>query len=120
MTAMPSGWTPTIRQAPRIFREMAKEEDGHRRALIAEHERRFGPTIPLIRREHVADYVSRQPIWLVENLGLDRIRAEAERWRRTRRGSTRLPPSAARTPARAACSAISPPPSGPTSTAPRS
>ena len=62
-----------------IFREMAKEEDGHRRALIAEHERRFGPTIPLIRREHVADYVSRQPVWLVENLGLERIRAQAER-----------------------------------------
>ncbi|MBO0905544.1 iron exporter MbfA [Jiella sonneratiae] len=62
-----------------IFREMAKEEDGHRRALIAEHERRFGPTIPLIRREHVADYVARQPNWVVENLGLDRIRAEAER-----------------------------------------
>ena len=62
-----------------IFREMAKEEDGHRRALIAEHERRFGPTIPLIRREHVADYVSRQPVWLVESLGLERIRAEAER-----------------------------------------
>ncbi|MBO0664306.1 rubrerythrin family protein [Jiella sp. MQZ9-1] len=63
----------------RIFREMAKEEDVHRRALIGEHERRFGPTIPLIRREHVADYVSRQPIWLVENLGLARIRAAAER-----------------------------------------
>ncbi|ORE97776.1 iron exporter MbfA [Aurantimonas sp. 22II-16-19i] len=62
-----------------IFREMAKEEDGHRRALIAEHERRFGPTIPLIRREHVSDYVSRQPVWLVENLGLERIRSEAER-----------------------------------------
>ncbi|MBP0617238.1 iron exporter MbfA [Jiella mangrovi] len=62
-----------------IFREMAKEEDGHRRALIGEHERRFGPTIPLIRREHVADYVSRQPIWLIENLGLERMRAEAER-----------------------------------------
>ena len=62
-----------------VFREMEREEDGHRRALIAEHERRFGPTIPLIRREHVADYVSRRPVWLVENLGLEQIRAEAER-----------------------------------------
>ena len=58
-----------------IFREMAKEEDGHRRALIAEHQRRFGETIPLIRREHVADYVSRQPIWLIENLGHLHFRA---------------------------------------------
>lgn len=62
-----------------VFREMEREEDGHRRALIAEHQRRFGSTIPLIRREHVADYVSRRPVWLVENLGLEQVRAEAER-----------------------------------------
>ncbi|GGE15183.1 membrane protein [Aureimonas endophytica] len=62
-----------------VFRAMEREEDGHRRALIAEHERRFGPTIPLIRREHVADYVGRRPVWLVDNLGIERIRAEAER-----------------------------------------
>ncbi len=62
-----------------VFREMSHEEDGHRRALIAEHERRFGPTIPLIRREHVADYVARRPTWLLANLPLDDIRAEADR-----------------------------------------
>ncbi|RFC62747.1 rubrerythrin family protein [Fulvimarina endophytica] len=62
-----------------IFREMEREEQGHRWALIAEHERRFGPTIPLIRREHVADYVSRRPVWLIANLSIERIRAEAER-----------------------------------------
>ena len=62
-----------------VFRAMEREEDGHRRALIAEHERRFGPTIPLIRREHVADYVTRRPTWLIANLGIERIRAEAER-----------------------------------------
>ena len=69
-----------------IFREMEREEDGHRRALIAEHERRFGPTIPLIRREHVTDDVSRRPVWLVENLGLEQNRAEAERGHQTRAG----------------------------------
>ena len=62
-----------------VFREMEQEEDGHRRVLIAEHERRFGGAIPLIRREHVADYVSRRPIWLVANLGIDQMRAEADR-----------------------------------------
>jgi len=62
-----------------MFDEMVQDEDGHRRFLIAEHERRFGPTIPLIRREHVAGYYARQPVWLVKNLGLDRIRGEAER-----------------------------------------
>ena len=30
--------------------------------------------IPLIRREHVAGFYSRRPVWLVQNLGLDRIR----------------------------------------------
>lgn len=60
-----------------IFEEMAKEEDGHRHALIELHRARFGETIPLIRREHVAGYYARRPVWLVENLGLERIRDEA-------------------------------------------
>ncbi len=34
--------------------------------------------IPLIRREHVAGFYARRPVWLVENLGIERIRAEAE------------------------------------------
>lgn len=62
-----------------IFDEMAAEEDGHRQLLIDMFRRRFGKVIPLIRREHVAGYYSRRPIWLVQNLGLARIRAEAER-----------------------------------------
>src|SRR6056297_934579 len=61
-----------------IFDGMAAEEDTHRRALIDLHERRFGGVIPLIRREHVAGFYARRPVWLMENLGLDRIRAEAE------------------------------------------
>lgn len=60
-----------------MFAGMEREEDLHRSALIDEHERRFGGVIPLIRREHVADYVTRRPTWLVSNLGLERIRAEA-------------------------------------------
>jgi rubrerythrin len=62
-----------------IFERMADEENGHRRHLIDEFERRFGKTIPLIRREHVAGYYSRRPIWLTKNLNLDRIRSEAAR-----------------------------------------
>jgi rubrerythrin len=62
-----------------MFDEMAAEEDGHRRLLIEGFERRFGKVIPLIRREHVAGYYSRRPVWLVQNLGLERIRAEAAR-----------------------------------------
>lgn len=62
----------------RIFDGMAEEEDEHRRRLIDLHARRFGTVIPLIRREHVAGYYARRPVWLVENMSLDRIRAEAE------------------------------------------
>ncbi|MBY6066043.1 rubrerythrin family protein [Leisingera aquaemixtae] len=60
-----------------MFDGMAAEEDEHRAQLIALHEARFGPAIPLIRREHVAGYYARRPIWLMENLSLDRIRDEA-------------------------------------------
>ncbi len=61
-----------------IFDDMAAEEDTHRQRLIDLHRTRFGDVIPLIRREHVAGYYARRPIWLMENLSLDRIRAEAE------------------------------------------
>lgn len=64
-------------ESAKIFDGMAAEEDGHRRDLIALFQRRFGETIPLIRREHVADLPARRPIWLIENLGLARIRDEA-------------------------------------------
>src|SRR3954462_3206769 len=62
-----------------VFDEMAAEEDGHRRLLIDTFARRFGRVIPLIRREHVAGFYSRRPTWLVQNLGLERIRGEAAR-----------------------------------------
>lgn len=60
-----------------VFEGMANEEDSHRKRLIERFKARFGETIPLIRREHVAGYYARRPVWLVENLGLDRIREEA-------------------------------------------
>lgn len=62
-----------------VFDDMAAEEDVHRRLLIDMFERRFGKVIPLIRREHVAGYYSRRPVWLVKNLGIEKIRGEAAR-----------------------------------------
>ncbi len=61
-----------------VFDGMAEEEDEHRRRLIDLHKTRFGDVIPLIRREHVSGYYARKPVWLIENLGLERIRNEAE------------------------------------------
>lgn len=61
-----------------IFDGMAAEEDDHRQRLIELHRSRFGEVIPLIRREHVAGFYARRPVWLIENLGIERIRDEAE------------------------------------------
>ncbi len=63
----------------KVFEEMAAEEDTHRRRLIDRHVERFGPTIPLIRREHVRGTLQRTPDWLVRPLGIDKTRAMAER-----------------------------------------
>ena len=65
-----------------IFDGMAREEDGHRQRLIDLHRARFGEVIPLIRREHVSGFYARRPVWLVENLGLERIRDEAAQMER--------------------------------------
>jgi len=65
-----------------VFDEMALEENEHRKMLIDAFTARFGDVIPLIRREHVAGYYNRSPVWLVKNLGLERIREEAQKMER--------------------------------------
>ena len=67
----------TYPASARMFDGMAAEEDGHRKRLIDLYKRRFGEVIPLIRREHVSGFYARRPVWLIENLGLERIREEA-------------------------------------------
>ena len=65
-----------------VFEEMVAEEEEHRRRLIDEYQRRFDGPIPLIRREHVAGFYARRPVWLVENLNIEEIRGEAARMER--------------------------------------
>ena len=60
-----------------VFEGMATEEDGHRQQLIDLHRARFGEMIPLIRREHVAGFYARRPVWLAQSLSLETIRSEA-------------------------------------------
>jgi rubrerythrin len=60
-----------------VFDGMAEEEDRHRQALIERHRSRFGEVIPLIRREHVAGWYARRPVWLQPTLSLEAMRAEA-------------------------------------------
>jgi erythrin-vacuolar iron transport family protein len=60
-----------------VFDGMALEEDSHRQRLIDLYRTRFGEVIPLIRREHVAGFYARRPVWLAKTLTLDTIRGEA-------------------------------------------
>ena len=76
------GYAETLRAeypaSAAIFDGMAAEENDHRKRLISLHQQRFGEVIPLIRREHVSGYYARRPTWLVKNLSLNQIRAEAQ------------------------------------------
>lgn len=64
-------------QSASLFRSMAQEEESHRQRLIARHQDRFGETIPLIRREHVAGFYNRKPLWLSTQQSPQAMREEA-------------------------------------------
>ena len=80
--SMPKRLREEFPSSAKVFDGMAEEEDEHRRLLIEAHKARFGDVIPLIRREHVAGFYARRPVWLVENLGLETIRGEAREMER--------------------------------------
>ncbi len=62
----------------KVFEGMQAEEMEHRNRLIDLHKKRFGDTIPLIRRDHVRGYFTRKPDWLVRPLGIEKTRKVAE------------------------------------------
>jgi rubrerythrin len=62
----------------RKFREMRQEEDGHRHRLLELYKARFGDHVPLIRRQDVAGFLKRRPVWLVRPLGLKAVQKAAE------------------------------------------
>lgn len=66
----------------KVFDHMAEEEDQHRQWLIDLFKKRFGTSIPLIRREHVRGYYERKPDWLVRPLNLEKTRRQAEQMER--------------------------------------
>jgi erythrin-vacuolar iron transport family protein len=66
-----------------VFDGMAVEEDGHRQRLIDLHRARFGEVIPLLRREHVAGFYARRPVWLSQSLSLETMRGEAATMEKT-------------------------------------
>jgi rubrerythrin len=62
----------------KIFYDMARVEDSHRKLLLDNFKKRFDDNIPLIRRDHVSGFYNRKPIWLMKNLSINRIRLESE------------------------------------------
>src|SRR5271157_3360795 len=60
------------------FREMRREEDGHRHRLLDLFRSRFGEHVPLIRREDVRGFVKRRPIWQTRPLGVKAAQRQAE------------------------------------------
>ncbi|SIR05299.1 Rubrerythrin [Rhizobium sp. RU35A] len=69
---------PQAPDSAKVFRDMAEVEHAHRNMLISQFRQRFGEDIPLIRREHVRGFYQRRPDWLMTNLSLETIRAQAE------------------------------------------
>ena len=62
----------------RVFEDMAAEENQHRGWLIDLHKKRFGETIPLVRRTYIQGYFQRKPDWLIRPLSIEKTRKMAE------------------------------------------
>jgi erythrin-vacuolar iron transport family protein len=60
----------------KVFDGMAGEEDVHRKRLLALYRIRFGDKLVPIRREHVRGFLTRKPVWLMQNLSIETIRQQ--------------------------------------------
>jgi rubrerythrin len=61
----------------KMFDEMADEEVRHRTMLYDLYREKFGEYLPLVRRQDVKGFVSKKPIWLTQQLGVDEVRKYA-------------------------------------------
>jgi rubrerythrin len=61
-----------------VFDDMAAEERSHRSTLYDAYRERFGEHLPTIRREDVRGFLKRRSIWMLDNLGRERMLKEAE------------------------------------------
>jgi erythrin-vacuolar iron transport family protein len=68
---------PTHPESAEEFRKLRAEEDEHRHRLLDKFKRRFGEHIPLIRRQDVAGFVPREPVWPDKEVSLDEARKRA-------------------------------------------
>jgi rubrerythrin len=60
------------------FRELRRQEDGHRHRLLDLFRSRFGDHVPLIRRQDVKGFVKTPPIWQMRPMGVKAAQKRAE------------------------------------------
>src|SRR5213083_2506566 len=60
------------------FKQLRREEDGHRHRLLELYRKKFGDHVPLIRRQDVRGFVDRRPVWLLRPLRLKAVQNAAE------------------------------------------
>ena len=61
----------------RVFDDMAREENDHRRQLLALFTMRFGSHVPLVRRQDIRGSMARRPVWQVRARGIEAMRRHA-------------------------------------------
>ncbi len=66
----------------RMFADVASEENEHRRRLIDVFAERFGPHIPLVRRQEVRGWVQRKPGRQVRAMGIEAVRRHVQQMER--------------------------------------
>jgi rubrerythrin len=72
------GLRETYPEQAEKFRDLRRQEDGHRHRLLDLYRERFGDHVPLIRRDDVRGFVKRTPVWRIRPLGLKAARKQAE------------------------------------------
>jgi rubrerythrin len=76
------GFAEGLRQpypsSAKVFDQMADEEVRHRSMLFDLYRSKFGEYLPLIRRQDVKGFIAKKPLWLMQPLNLDEVRAYAE------------------------------------------
>src|ERR1041384_8524660 len=73
-----SGLEENYPEQAKKFRELRREEDGHRHRLLELYKSKFGNHVPHIRRQDVRGFVNRRSVWLVRPLGLKTVQKTAE------------------------------------------
>ena len=72
------GFREPFPASAKVFDEMAEEEARHRTMLFDLYRSKFGEYLPLIRRQDVKGFITKQPLWLMRPLPLDEVRKFAE------------------------------------------